>query len=208
MRLPLGEGFSTIMKIFFLKHLQIQKGNIRFVNGSENHIFDRKTTLAPLTNVPFEALIKVLLGSLKNQQTIKTMRRTLIIYYTTISTLMFHYSVSAQQDSPSFTATSKPALSSVSQSSKIISINTIINNKKVLLSWTVGENQQTDRFEVERSADGKKFTFAAMVFGTDKEGLDYYQFVEKLKKSAPYYRVKTVAKDGSVFFSKTINAGN
>jgi hypothetical protein len=136
------------------------------------------------------------------------MKRTTIFFHTATLTLMFHYSVSAQQDSPSFIATSKPILSSTSPLSKIISINSIISNKKVLLSWTVGQNQQIERFEVERSTDAKKFVFAAMVFGTDKEGLDYYQFVEKMKKSEKYYRVKTIAKDGIVFYSKVIIAGD
>ena len=77
-----------------------------------------------------------------------------------------------------------------------------------MLSWTIGQNQQIERFEVERSTDAKKFVFAAMVFGTDKEGLDYYQFVEKMKKSEKYYRVKTIAKDGFVFYSKVIIAGD
>lgn len=76
------------------------------------------------------------------------------------------------------------------------------------MSWTVGENQETDRFEVERSTDGKKFKLAAMVFGSDKAGIDYYQFFEKMKKSRTYYRVKTIAKDNSVNYSQIIIAGN
>jgi len=122
--------------------------------------------------------------------------------------MIFHHSVSAQQLATPFTATSPSYFSATATSSKIISFNSIINRKKVLLSWTVGENQETDRFEVERSTDGKKFVFAAMVFGTDKAGIDYYQFYEKMKKAKTYYRVKTVAKDGTVSYSYTIMAGS
>lgn len=77
-----------------------------------------------------------------------------------------------------------------------------------MLSWTVGENQETDRFEIEKSTDGKKFKVAGLIFGTDKTGIDYYQFFEKMKKSRTHYRVKTIAKDGSVNYSQIIIAGN
>jgi hypothetical protein len=130
-----------------------------------------------------------------------------IFFYTLILSVIFRQSVSARQYSTPFTST-PPFYFSVSQSSKIISFNSIINKKKVLLSWTVGENQETDRFEVERSTDGKKFKMAAIVFGSDKAGIDYYQFFEKMKRSRTYYRVKTVAKDNSVNYSQIIIAGN
>jgi hypothetical protein len=116
--------------------------------------------------------------------------------------------VPAQQNTTPFTATSPSYYSATTLTSKIISFNSIINRKKVLLSWTVGENQESDRFEVERSTDAKKFVFAAMVFGSDKAGIDYYQFYEKMKKAKTYYRVKTVAKDGTVSYSSTIMAGS
>ena len=128
-----------------------------------------------------------------------------IIFYSLIVSILFHQTVSAQKDSTPFTAT-LPSEVSGSRSSKIISFNSIINKKKVLLSWTVGENQETDRFEIEKSFDGKNFVFAAMVFGTDKAGLDYYRFFEKMKKSKIHYRVKTIAKDGSFSYSKIIIA--
>ena len=121
--------------------------------------------------------------------------------------MLLNQTVSAQNDSTPFTATST-TYSSVTRSSNFVSFNSIINHKKVLLNWTVTQNQDTDRFEIERSVDGKKFVFAAMVFGSDREGLDTYQFYEKLKRSKVYYRVKTVAKDGSLTYSKIIEAGS
>jgi len=130
------------------------------------------------------------------------MKSIRIIFYTIIVSILFHQTVSAQKDSTPFTATSPSEVSG----SKIISFNSIINKKKVLLSWTVGENQETDRFEIEKSSDGKNFVFAAMVFGTDKAGLDYYRFFEKMKRSKIHYRVKTIAKDGSFSYSKIIIA--
>jgi hypothetical protein len=121
--------------------------------------------------------------------------------------MIFHQTVSAQKSSAPFTATPPFYFSAGYSTSKIISFNSIVNRKKVLLSWTVGENQETDRFEIERSTDGKKFVTASLVFGTDKAGIDYYQFYERIKKSRTYYRVKTIAKDGSVSYSRIIIAG-
>jgi hypothetical protein len=121
--------------------------------------------------------------------------------------MLFHQTVSAHKNAIPFTSTPPFYFSAGSYTSKIISFSSLINKKKVLLSWTVDENQETDRFEVERSFNGKAFVFAAMVFGTDKAGIDYYQFFEKMKKSKTYYRVKTVARDGSVTYSKIILAG-
>ena len=76
-----------------------------------------------------------------------------------------------------------------------------------MLSWTVGENQETDHFEIERSTNGKTFKVAGLIFGTDKDGIDYYQFFEKMKKSKTQYRVKTIAKDGSVSYSQILFTG-
>src|SRR6476660_7181752 len=105
-------------------------------------------------------------------------------FYTVVISMVFHQTVSARINPVPFTSTPPFYFAAGSSyTSKIISFNSIINKKKVLLSWTVDENQETDRFEVERSANGKTFVFAAMVFGTDKEGIDYYQFFEKMKKS-------------------------
>jgi hypothetical protein len=128
-------------------------------------------------------------------------------FYAVIFSMIFHQTVSASKNSTPFTSTPPFYFSARSYTSKIISFNSILNKKKVLLSWTVGENQETDRFEIEKSKDGKTFKMAGLIFGTDKAGIDYYQFFEKMKKAKTYYRVKTVAKDGSVNYSQIIIAG-
>jgi hypothetical protein len=130
-----------------------------------------------------------------------------IFFYAVIFSMIFHQTVSAHKYSTPFTSTPPFYFSAGSFSSKIISFNSIINKKKVLLSWTVGTNEDTDRFEVEKSTDGKKFKLAGLIFGSDKAGIDYYQFYEKMKKSGTHYRVKTIAKDGSFNYSQIIIAG-
>ena len=135
------------------------------------------------------------------------MKHIRTFFYTVFISMIFHQNVSANSSTP-FTSTPPFQFSTGTYTSKIISFNSIISKKKVLLSWTVGENQETDRFEIERSTNGKTFKFAGMIFGTDKDGIDYYQFFEKMKKSKTQYRVKTVAKDGSVTYSQILVAGN
>ena len=121
-----------------------------------------------------------------------------------ICSLLFHNSVSACIP---FTSTAPSFHLQHTDSSKIISFNSIINKKRVSLNWIVTGNQDIDQFEVERSTDGKKFQVVALIFGTEKSGMDNYYFFEKLKKSKTYYRVRTIAKDGSVNYSQIIIAG-
>lgn len=93
--------------------------------------------------------------------------------------------------------------------SKITDFNYTIQNNRVLLSWTVKANEDSDQFEVERSNDGKIFTMAALVFGTDKPDTDYYKFFEKVVSTRMYYRIKILHKDETISYSDTItvNAG-
>jgi hypothetical protein len=81
-----------------------------------------------------------------------------------------------------------------------------ISNNKVLLNWTITQNQEAYHFEVERSEDGKNFVMAAVVFGTDKRDSDNYMFYEKVKKEGTSYRIKVIQKDGAVEYSSVIVA--
>ena len=73
-----------------------------------------------------------------------------------------------------------------------------------MLNWTVGENETADRFEIEKSTDGKNFTMAALVFGTDKSETGTYQFYEKAGKQKVLYRVKLINKNQEVHYSTVI----
>jgi hypothetical protein len=88
---------------------------------------------------------------------------------------------------------------------KIIRFDGIIQNKKIMLNWTVADNENTGMFELQRSTDGVNFTTAAIVFGTDKENTDSYQFYEKARSTKNTYRLKIIYKDNKVEFSEVIN---
>ena len=65
----------------------------------------------------------------------------------------------------------------------------------------MGENETTDQFEIEKSTDGKNFTLAALIFGTDKPEKDSYEFYDKMKKEEISYRLKIISKNKQVAYS-------
>ena len=85
-----------------------------------------------------------------------------------------------------------------------ISVSGTVSNNKFILNWTVGNNQTADQFEIEKSTDGVTFTMAALVFGTDKDSDDSYQFYEKAVAKKTFYRIKVINKNKSVGYSKLI----
>ena len=87
---------------------------------------------------------------------------------------------------------------------RVISLDGTINNNKVLLNWKVEENEAVYMFEVEKSMDGKNFTTAAIVFGTDKSETEEYRFFEKASKPKSVYRIKLINKQRQVAYSKII----
>lgn len=107
----------------------------------------------------------------------------------------------AQHDIVPFT--SQPPLSPATSPApaRFINISAIKINSNIILKWIIGENESAWCFEVEKSADGKKFTLAALVFGTDKTGADHYWFAEKAIHQRMMYRIKYIGKDNSTEYS-------
>lgn len=105
----------------------------------------------------------------------------------------------AQNTAASYTSrtTTRP----VSDSIKIAGPHEVVGEERVYLDWTVENNQNADKFEVERSIDGKKFVMAALVFGTGKEGTDRYWFFEKKNETKASYRIKIIHTDGTISYS-------
>lgn len=86
-------------------------------------------------------------------------------------------------------------------SARFINVSAIKINNNIILKWIMGENETAWCFEVEKSADGKKFTMAALVFGTDKTGTDNYWFQEKALHQRMLYRIKYIGKDNTIAYS-------
>jgi hypothetical protein len=132
------------------------------------------------------------------------MKTILAIFFTVALSMIYHQSLCAQNSVAPFTAPSPFSLSANPQSAKITNFDGSIKNNKVLLNWSVAENQDADKFEVERSVKDNSFVMAALVFGTDKPGTDNYQFYEKAKKIKTSYRLKIIYKNGTIEYSPVI----
>ena len=75
------------------------------------------------------------------------------------------------------------------------------NNERVMMNWAMENNKEADRFEVERSTDGKNFKIVALLFGSEDSGIAEYRFFEKAKKEKMYYRLRISYKSGKVDYS-------
>lgn len=94
--------------------------------------------------------------------------------------------------------------SNISGNSRIKNLSCQVKNEKCMISWINEENEKTNRFELEKSKDGKQFSLAAIVFGTDKKDSDNYMFYEKASKKKIFYRVKIILNDGSFDYSPIV----
>lgn len=124
-----------------------------------------------------------------------------LAFLASISMLTYSNSSSAQNNTAPVTASS----ASASPSTAVISqLNCSIKNDRVLLNWVIDNNQLANQVEIESSTDGKNFTMAALVFGTDKKDSDNYYFYEKAKKGKIFYRLKIINNDSSVQYSAIV----
>ena len=89
----------------------------------------------------------------------------------------------------------------------VFDLKAVVVNQKIRLHWKAEENQSVNLFEVEKSLDGRHFTLAALVFGSDKESTEEYLFYEKSTGKKTTYRVKIISKDKQVYYSATVTAG-
>ena len=94
---------------------------------------------------------------------------------------------------------------------KLVSFNGNLKDNKVALAWKVELNETAERFEVERSVSGGKFTYIGTVLGTLNPGTAVYNFVDALYSGEKVaYRLKMIDKDLRAEYSKIIffNAGS
>ena len=129
------------------------------------------------------------------------MKSISLICYLSLVLLTFTSSLSAQNNSAAITTSSALALPSTAV---VNQLNCTIKNDRIILTWAIDNNQLANQVEVESSTDGKNFTMAALVFGTDKNDSDNYYFYEKAKKGKILYRLKVINKDGSVQYSAVV----
>ena len=69
------------------------------------------------------------------------------------------------------------------------------------INWQVSRESELKHYEVERSIDGKKFVTLGTVVATNNSS---YSFNDTRPLSLNYYRLKSVDKNGSFAYSKTV----
>ena len=86
-----------------------------------------------------------------------------------------------------------------------VSITAQPSGNKVDLSWVVADNQQANRYEVDRSADGVNFTKIGEVANSADQ--TSYSFVDvNAGPGHHYYRVLETDLDGKSIYSKVVSA--
>ncbi len=129
----------------------------------------------------------------------------LYLSYVVIAVLCTSHNLQAQEDFSSLTNKQKI----VAQATNALTrFSATAANNRITLQWAISNNAETDRFEVEKSTDGKKFSMIALVFGSELSGDANYEFFEKLKKTKSYYRLKIIYKGGRVDYSSIILPAN
>src|SRR4051812_1298651 len=97
-----------------------------------------------------------------------------------------------------------PSFAAATTAAKLLYVDGHVANNKIILDWVVNENETADQFEIEKSIDGKHFTVAALVFGSDKSAKGTYQFYEKAGNHKVSYRIKLINKNQQPEYSAVI----
>jgi hypothetical protein len=89
---------------------------------------------------------------------------------------------------------------------QLISFQGNINgNNRTTLQWSVGNNEEVDQFEIQRSFDGVEFKTIGLVFGSEKRNVEDYMFYETIKNDDKVmYRLKMISKTNEVSYSKVL----
>lgn len=79
----------------------------------------------------------------------------------------------------------------------------VVNNCKSNLKWKVSRDSNTDKFQMEQSADGYRFSTVGTIAGM--QGREDYDFIISHPGSKMYYRLKMLDLDGKTTYSNIIN---
>jgi hypothetical protein len=121
-----------------------------------------------------------------------------------------HYTFTINQSNPQSFGTSRFYLLITSQLPSTVPVQLMTfnaratENKKVLLGWATASEQQSEGFEIERSANGNSFqTIGAVKASGNSNNAINYRFEDEHPGAINYYRLKMIDQDGSYTFSET-----
>ena len=118
--------------------------------------------------------------------------------------IVYHPSPAQNEMAPFTNPSPLSSVTTLLHPAKLINFNGVISSNRVFLQWEVSKNESADQFEVEKSTDGKNFTLAALVFGTDLPETGNYWFYEKAHNKKFYYRIKMINKNRETEYSSVI----
>lgn len=91
----------------------------------------------------------------------------------------------------------------------IVSVNAVLQNNEVAVSWTVENEINISQYEVERSADGINFTSVAVKDAAGNTATHRYSITDKHPlKGYNYYRIKYIDETGKVQYSIIVKVNN
>lgn len=146
--------------------------------------------------------------TLNNSTSTLTLTSSTNITVTPNTTIKFSLNFNGNNDQASDLYIDDISISTRANSPLPIIINSFtgsVSNNKANLAWSVAENETGDRFEIEKSADGKNFSTEATVFTTEKIGSENYAYksLQDLGNNAAY-RLKIVNKNNTVSYSRIV----
>lgn len=127
----------------------------------------------------------------------------------------FYSKTSADQDANTVTKTNMDTLARVTLSSnnnnavlavKLFSFEAKQDGANVKLNWITSQEQNNDRFEIERSQDGNSFVLVGTVRSKgDNNGPQAYSFKDNHPENkSNYYRLKILDKDNTYEYSNIV----
>lgn len=84
---------------------------------------------------------------------------------------------------------------------KLIYFTAVADGNKVRLNWEAANEQETLRYEIERSLTATNFSFTASVNSRQLAQSNYTDFDNSPSPGWNYYRLKIIEKSGSFFYS-------
>ncbi|MDF2381205.1 T9SS type A sorting domain-containing protein [Nostoc ellipsosporum NOK] len=88
---------------------------------------------------------------------------------------------------------------------RLIQFAGVYNNGGTDLSWTTAQEQNTERFAIEYSADGQAFREAGSVAAQNTAGTHQYKFRhEEVLQKTTYFRLRMIDKDGRFTYSQVV----
>ena len=92
----------------------------------------------------------------------------------------------------------------------LLSFSAVKNNNSVTVAWATSNEINVNKFEVERSTDGRNFIKAGTVIANNNSGnKQYYDFMDfNIFSTVVYYRLRIVDNNGYYRYSNIVSVNN